>query len=65
MSKYAFTCHKCGSESSYGKKKPGEILLEFKAGMDESEKRIYVCECCGAENEIESTPKEWEQIDNA
>lgn len=63
MSTYVFTCYKCGSESDYSKKKPGEIVLEFKPSMAESEKRLYECECCGADNEIENTPKEWILID--
>jgi len=64
MSTYVFTCHICHSDSGYSIKKPGDIVLEFKPSMAGSEKRIYKCECCGAENEIENTPKEWEQIDN-
>lgn len=63
MSKYVFTCHRCGLESGYTKKKPGEIVLEFKPGLDVPEQRIYECECCGAENEIENTDKEWTVIE--
>lgn len=63
MSTYVFTCYQCGSESGYSRKKPGEIFFEFKPSRVDSEKRIYECECCDAENEIENTPKEWKRID--
>lgn len=59
MSTYVFTCHQCGQDSGYSKKKPGEIVLEFKPSMDNSEERVYECERCGAENEIENSSQEW------
>ena len=63
MSKYVFTCYKCGTESGFSRKKPGEIILEFKPSNAENEKRTYECECCGADNEIENTVKDWMDID--
>ena len=63
MSKYVFTCYHCGSESGYSRKKPGELVFEFKKRRVDSKKRIYICESCDSENEIENSPEEWRLID--
>jgi hypothetical protein len=55
-----FDCHNCKNESRYRSRKRA-VRLEFKQFGRET--RTYVCEVCGADNEINLSDFEWDEID--
>lgn len=59
-----FKCHSCGKKSRYRQQKQQmEFFAEFKTSLSTDETRIYECEHCSTENEIEQSEATWAIID--